>query len=348
MRFGLVLPIQATGVEFDEFLDQLRREVHAAEAAGFDAFFFPEFHQTRAGGVVSPLLAGAALAEGTERIRFGPAVLAGPLHHPVRVAEDMAMLSWLTKGRAFLGLGTAHQEPDFSLYGVDRSTRFRRLPEMLDVIEACWSGEAFDISGEFGRWSGRVTPRPHGGVAPEIWIGAHGPRGLDLAGRRGDVWIADPQRDVETVARLAERYRASAFGAGRRPRVALFRDGWVAETRSACEKDWLPHVMAVHRLYFNVGVYHREFEPWVDEIRTKADFTAEVVAPGRFLYGSGAEVRADVEQWAALTGCEYLALRMRHPGGPSHEATLEAIARFGAEVIEKLATPTRTGRQDRP
>jgi alkanesulfonate monooxygenase SsuD/methylene tetrahydromethanopterin reductase-like flavin-dependent oxidoreductase (luciferase family) len=101
MRFGVVLPIQDTQERLDILLDQLRAEVRAADEAGFDAFFLPEFHQTRAGGVISPLLTGAALA------------------------EDVAMLSWLTRGRA-----------------------------LLDVVDAAWSGEPFDVSGQHGRWRG--------------------------------------------------------------------------------------------------------------------------------------------------------------------------------------------------
>lgn len=88
--------------------------MRAAEEAGFDAFFLPEFHQTRAGGVISPLLTGAALAEGTRRIRVGQAVVPGPLYHPVRLAEDVAMLSWLTRGRALLGSGSATCPPTSS------------------------------------------------------------------------------------------------------------------------------------------------------------------------------------------------------------------------------------------
>jgi alkanesulfonate monooxygenase SsuD/methylene tetrahydromethanopterin reductase-like flavin-dependent oxidoreductase (luciferase family) len=336
MRFGLVLPIQAADTPLDVLLEELRHEVRAAEKAGFDAFFLPEFHQTRAGGLLSPALVGAALAEGTDRIRVGQAVLAGPLHHPVRLAEDMLMLSWLTRGRALLGLGAAHQVPDFALYGVDRARRFARLREALTVIRACFSGEPFDIHGERNRWAGQVTPRPYGDVPPEIWMGAHGRRSLALAGATADLWLAEPQRDVDTVARLAETYRSAAAEAGRTPRVGLFRDGWIGDSRAQCEAEWVPHALAVHRLYFNVGVYLPEFEPWTQEVADRSEFTVDRVGPGRFLYGSGSDIRGELTEWQNRTGCEYIALRMRQPGGPSHAATLEAIERFGAEVIEPL------------
>ena len=58
------------------------------------------------------------------------------------------------------------------------------------------------------------------------------------------------------------------------------------------------------------------------------------MAPGRYLCGSGPEIRETVADWQATTGCDYMALRFRHPGGPSHEETLEALARFGEEVID--------------
>ncbi|MBP2367774.1 LLM class flavin-dependent oxidoreductase [Pseudonocardia parietis] len=342
MRFGLVCPIQDVESPLDVLLDQLRAEVRAADEAGFDAFFLPEFHQTRGGGIVSPLLTGAALAEGTRRIRVGQAVVPAPLHHPVRLAEDVAMTSWLTRGRAMLGVGVGHLPADFRLYGVDRDARFDLLRDLLDVVDAAWSGEPFDVTGRTGRWQGHVTPAPYGGRRPEVIMGSHGPRGLALAARRADLWLSDPQRHVDVVAQLAATVRAEAARAGREVGIGMFRDAWIGESRAACEKVWLPHAMAVHRLYFNVGVYLPEFEPWVRDVGSRADFTPQLVAPGRFLYGTGEELRAEITDWRARTGADYLALRMRQPGGPGHEATLEAIARFGAEVIGPLQD--RTGK----
>ena len=64
----------------------------------------------------------------------------GPLYHPVRLAEDVAMLSWLTRGRALLGVGVGHLPADFELYSVERGTRFGRIRDLLDVVDAAWSG----------------------------------------------------------------------------------------------------------------------------------------------------------------------------------------------------------------
>src|SRR5690606_20295070 len=104
-------------------------------------------------------------------------------------------------------------------------------------------------------------------------------------------------------------------------RIALFREAWIGDSRAECERVWAPHALEVHRLYYNVGVYRREFEPWVDEVRDRAAFTVDRLAPGRFLYGSPEEVRATVTEWAERTGADYFALRLRHPGGPDHART---------------------------
>lgn len=336
MRVGLILPIQDKQANLAELWEELRETVAVAEEAGFDAVFLPEFHQARGGAFVSPMLLGGALLQGTSRIRFGPLVLATPLHHPVRLAEDLLMLDWITRGRVILGMGIAHQVPDFKAYGVDRDERQAIFEEILDVLELALAGDPYAYEGRFFTSEAHITPKPYSQPRPEFWIGAHSRSGLERAGRRADRWIVDPQRDVWTAAKLAETYRASAEANGRTPRIGLFREAWIADTREECERVWGPHALGVHRLYYNVGVYLKRFEPWVDEVRDREHFTLDRLAPGRFLYGSPDEVRATVEEWREITGADYLALRFRHPGGPSHEQTLEALRRFGAEVIAPL------------
>ena len=78
MRFGVILPIQSKDARLDALWEELREEVAVAEDAGFDAVFLTEFHQARGGALVSPLLLGAGLLQGTSRLRFGSAVLATP------------------------------------------------------------------------------------------------------------------------------------------------------------------------------------------------------------------------------------------------------------------------------
>ncbi len=300
MSFGLILPIQARGTSLEDLISELVEEVVAAEAAGFEAVYLPEFHQARGGALVSPLMLLAVFAARTSRIKLGTLVAAAPLYDPVRLAEDALTLQQISRGRLILGLGSANV--DFELFGRSRAERFEALDIALDVLDAAFTGEPFDLHGRRGQMTGAD------GTRPPIWIGAHGPRGLKRAAERGDAWVCDPQRDIKTVARLADEYRAHGG-----KDVVLFREAWVGDPT-----DWVTHANKVHRLYVNLGVYPEPVE----------DF-----APGRFL--CGADVRQTADEWMALTGASQIAVRMRQPTGPSHDATLEAIARFGEEVIRR-------------
>jgi alkanesulfonate monooxygenase SsuD/methylene tetrahydromethanopterin reductase-like flavin-dependent oxidoreductase (luciferase family) len=186
------------------------------------------------------------------------------------------------------------------------------------------------------RSEAEITPRPRTRPRPEIWVAAHSKVGIERAARWGDRLITDPQRDAMTIARLADHYRSACAALDRPARVGMFREAWIGDSREDCETVWGPHALAVHRLYYNVGVYRKVFEPWVDEVRDRADFTMDRLGPGRFLYGSGTDIRATVAEWEAQTGVDYMALRFRQPGGPGHGATLEALARFGDEVIGQV------------
>jgi alkanesulfonate monooxygenase SsuD/methylene tetrahydromethanopterin reductase-like flavin-dependent oxidoreductase (luciferase family) len=318
-RYGLVLTIQARGTSLHDLLGELTTEVLAAEAAGFEAVFLPEFHQAHGGALVSPLVLLGWLGARSSTIKLGTLVAAAPLYDPVRLAEDALMLDHATGGRLILGLGSAHV--DFELFGRDRARRQELLDEALDVLDAGWSEQPFDVHGR----RGQLTSGRFEGRRPTVWIGAHGPRGIRRAGVRADGWVCDPQRGIDSVARLADGYRAGAHGP---TTVALFREAWIGDV-----ERWAPHVMKVHRLYFNVGTYLRQFEPWVDEIHSREDFTFERVAPDRFLYGSGEEIRATADDWVKRTGADHIAVRMRHPTGPSHAEAVAAIERFGREVI---------------
>jgi len=363
VRFALVLPIQDQHVALGQLWDQVEAETAAAEAAGFDAVLLPEFHQARGGALTSPLLLAALLLRATTTVRVGTAVLALPLHHPVQVAEDVAMAQTVGGGRLVLGVGAGHVADHFSLFGVRHAGRGASLERAVVSLRHALAGaelpaepsgedrspsrgEATDpgagdpgagglpvLGSEAHRGRGAVFVAARPVPMPPVWVGAHGRRGVDRAGRLGDGWLTDPQRSVTTLEGLAGQYREAAKRAGRTPLVVLFRDGWIDDSERVCRTRWGPHALAVHRLYYHLGAYSRSLEPWVDDVRDRDAFTYDRLAPDRFLVGDGATIRATVDDWRNRTGADMIAVRLRQPGGPGHRATLEAIGRFGAEVI---------------
>lgn len=155
----------------------------AAEDAGFDAFWVSEHHGMPDGYLPSPLTLLAAVAAGTEAILLGTGLALAPLHHPLRLAEDAALVHELSGGRMLLGLGLGYAAHEYAAFGVDPAQRGRTLSDLVPFLRRAWAGEVFDWDGPAYRGDGlRVTPAASG---LPIWLGGYAPaaqqRARDLA-----------------------------------------------------------------------------------------------------------------------------------------------------------------------
>jgi alkanesulfonate monooxygenase SsuD/methylene tetrahydromethanopterin reductase-like flavin-dependent oxidoreductase (luciferase family) len=115
MQFGIApcLPDRSHVEQRERLFDESIAEAQVAEQAGFDSCLMTEHHQHFQGSFPSPLLVAAAIAAKTTRLRVGSGVLLLPLYHPVRVAEDGAMVDLLSKGRLILGVGGGRRRVGF-------------------------------------------------------------------------------------------------------------------------------------------------------------------------------------------------------------------------------------------
>lgn len=245
------------------------------------------------------------------------------------------MLSHLTRRRALLGIGVAHLPPDVRLYGVPRARRLERLVELLGVVQAASRGEPLKAHG-YPREA--TAALPYRGEAPEVWIGTHGPRGLKVAGQGENVRLADPQRHVNVIGRLPQEYRDHAHDARRTPRWRCCSATAGSESRVLSVTHVAPARHGGASPVQQRGQLAASVPALDGFVRSRAHLTAELVAPVRFLYGGGEEIRAELAEWSQITGAQVVALRTRQPGGPTQESTLGAISRFGRELIEPLTT----------
>ncbi|MFZ4407747.1 MAG: LLM class flavin-dependent oxidoreductase [Paracraurococcus sp.] len=144
------------------------RQVRLAEDLGFDATWFAEHHFSNASVCASPLMMAMHCAAVTTRIRLGPAVVVLPLHHPLRVAQEVAMLDQISGGRVLLGFGPGHQPHEFRSLQVPLESRYARLLEGWDIVEqALTTGRVHHLGEHYriedtpvaaGTLSGRMPP----------------------------------------------------------------------------------------------------------------------------------------------------------------------------------------------
>ncbi|MER5888542.1 MupA/Atu3671 family FMN-dependent luciferase-like monooxygenase [Streptomyces sp. NPDC001941] len=187
-----------------------------ADRLGFHAVWTPERHFQQVGQVFpSPPVLGAALAVATERIgiRAGSVVL--PLHHPLRVAEDWAVVDNLSHGRVGLSVATGWHSADFVVRPEAYEDRRARLLRDVPVLRRAWAGEEVELpDGTGALTSVRTQPRPVRERLP-LWLTTSGsPATWETAGRlRAGVLGAVVGQTREELADKIARYRAACAGA---------------------------------------------------------------------------------------------------------------------------------------
>jgi probable F420-dependent oxidoreductase len=332
MKFGLYSSIASPphGEHVERCVDQVIAEAQLAEASGFDACFFGEHHQDKDGFLPSPLIVATAVAAQTRRLCVGTSVILLPLHHPVRLAEDVITLDIVSKGRIILGVGIGYQATDFQAFAVPMEDRVALFEEGVEIIRQCWRGEPFSFRGaHYTLENVQIRPRPFQTPAPPLWIGASVPPAVRRAGRLGDAFVATPSTTLASTVRLVDTYRQAALDAGRQPQVVLMRDAWVAQSRSEAEAVYGPEVMAAYRYYWQNRL--AEFR----NMRSEAEFTLDNLAQDRLILGDPETCIREFHRWHEATGADYFLLRLRHAhsGGPAHEKILGAIRQFGDQVL---------------
>jgi len=332
MKFGLYSSIAnpPAGEHLDRSIDEVIAEAQLAEASGFDSCFFGEHHQDKDGFLPSPLIVATAVAARTTRLNVGTSVILLPLHHPVRVAEDVITLDLVSKGRVILGVGIGYQPSDFAAFAVPMEQRLARFEEGVEIIRQCWSGERFSFKGtHYTLDDVRITPRPYQRPGPPLWIGASVVAAARRAGRIADAFVGTPSTTLASARRLVEPYETAAREAGRPSRVVMMRDAWVAATRAEADAVYGPHVMTAYKYYWENRL--AEFR----EIPAGAEFTLPTLAPDRLVLGDPETCVREFTRWREATGADYFLLRLRHAhsGGPPHDKIMEAINLFGERVL---------------
>lgn len=209
-------------------------QIRHAEAYGFDSAWVAQHHfDGEEGGLPAPLVFLSQVAARTERIRLGTGIITLPLEHPVRVAEDTAVLDLLTGGRLEVGVGGGGTPSSFAAFGHDSAERAALYAEHLWVLRRAWAGE--DLGG-----GNRLYPSASR-LLDAVWEATFSVPGGARAGRAGHGLMlsrTQPRPAEQPQATLAdlqipivEAYEES-LPAGVAPRVMASRTAFVADSRA--------------------------------------------------------------------------------------------------------------------
>jgi probable F420-dependent oxidoreductase len=348
MRFGLYAsaespspgaPAARVPAALPEVYASLVEDARVAEEAGFDGFFVSEHHGSPVDHLPQPLLFLAALAGVTRRIELGATVIQLPLHHPLELAEQIAVLDNLSGGRAVAGFGLGWKEDELRAFGTSRADAVARFEEGFEIVRRALEDGRVSFAGKhFSLQDFPVRPRPVRRPRPPLWIGAMSERAVRRAARLADAWVGDGLHDLASTAALARLYRELSARHGRPGRVVLMRQTFVADSHAEVERVWWPHMRAIGLDYYRADYVKggRFRGDALSRIRSEAEWTYDRVAPDRFLVGTPAEIVAELRRYERECACEYAIFHVRLGSGPDPEAARECIRRLGSEVIREF------------
>jgi probable F420-dependent oxidoreductase len=218
--------------------------VELCERSDIDSLWFPE-RLSAPVPVLDPLVAMAAVAARTRRLKFGPSVLVTPFRTPVLLARELATLDHLSGGRLLPAFGVGvEQAREFQAAGVPFHERGRRTDEALAILRRCWSEDEVTFAGTFWQLE-RITvlPRPVQRPLP-MWIGGASEAAVRRAGRLGDGWVPSfitPEQLEAGIAR-AQAYAAQAGREIPRDHFGVLVNFWLAADPVAARALAAPYV----------------------------------------------------------------------------------------------------------
>jgi len=206
-----------------------------ADANGFAECMLSEHHGTDDGYLPSPLVYAAAVAARTRNLRIRISALVLPLHDPLRIAEDAAVLDLVSEGRLDLVVVAGFRATEYAMFDRSLAGRGKVLEAGIDVLRKAWSGELFEYRGR----SIRITPTPRQFPGPAILLGGSTVAAARRAARVGDGF-------VPAVPGLYDSYRQECIKLGKTPvdeRAIGCAATFVAEDPDALWEEIAPHAL---------------------------------------------------------------------------------------------------------
>ena len=355
----------------EQMIDNLRQQTVLAEELGFEAMWIGEHHfgPYGVGDLPNPILLGADLAARTSRIRIGQMANIAPWWHPIRLAEDLAILDNMTGGRVEVGFGRGiwpYEGPQFHPNADPRKDSENRelFRETVEVVRGIWTNEYFSYRGSnysfpaddtvFSHpkypsnpaWQDgdrvtklRVTPRllqkPH----PPLWMTVSTDRSVTTAaemGLKACYWQPPALRirqRMELYARTRTELEGRPFGLGEDQ--AVMRSTYVASSMEEARRDAEEGIMS--SFIFNDPFRGRQvFTNPGEELAPDVKLDWDFLEPRTLLVGSPENVVERIQELREVCSLDYLLVEFTHMGIPLIK-TLKNLETFATKVMPRFA-----------
>lgn len=327
--------------------------VSAADELGFDGCWLREHHFTDYGFLANTMTMAAYVAARTERIRIGTAVITLPLHHPVRVAEEVALVDVLSGGRVDVGIGRGYQAVEFEAFGVPIAESRDRTDEAIEVLRALWTQDAVTRGGRWPLHDVRMRPQPVQRPHPPLYYASVNADSIVHYAKQGIPFIVDSTVRTSQLAVLAERWRDVARAHGHRTddaELVAVRYVWLDDDDESARR-YLATVPQVTSLATDArirpvdanGAIAAGYEYWEKgwHGRDLEYYRSDVDWDDRWIAGGPERVLAQLEELASIGIRNVCCVFGLSATPPSTDDVRSRMARFATEIIPEVAHRSR-------
>ncbi len=358
MHIGLVMECDYRFGESEQAaFDEAFAMAEAAEMGGLDGVWLAERHfaaprnalDTGGFGIPSvvsaPLIMSTAIVARHQQLRVGVAVNVLPLAHPVRMAEEVATLDHISRGRVEFGVGRSGFHRAYECYGISYAESRERFQECLDIIVAAWTNERFSYEGKYYKFNDVcVVPKPYQKPHPPLRIAASTPETLPRVARAGmPVFVGLRAMDRPALADGLNGYRAAWRDAGHEGDSSVFLriPVYVGETDRQAVADAEDSTMQAFRRLAQSFLITATMPETADvegaqRAQRLSEVTYEELLRDRLAYGSPDTVTRLLREIIEELGLDGVIAEVNVGGGISKEKVLASVKRFTSEVAPNL------------
>jgi alkanesulfonate monooxygenase SsuD/methylene tetrahydromethanopterin reductase-like flavin-dependent oxidoreductase (luciferase family) len=248
VKFGVfdIMQIPPETPSYRAYAQHLEDAVLADEL-GLDFHFIAERHFMMLYRTPSPTAWLGAMAARTKKIRIGALAYTVPMHHPVRLAEDISMLDHLSMGRMEAGVGLGHRPEELVAIGVDPKIRQPMLIESLVLMQKAWLGETFNFPGQAFKVRDIYVEKPIQMPHPPLWYAGNDPQAAQWAARNL-VSLAigfQPNERLANPAKAFNEEKAQKRKSDQRPYLGLMRHLYVAESDDQARSEMIADMQRI-------------------------------------------------------------------------------------------------------